>query len=657
MLRLIATQADKSACGFWRNETFHLESSFDQDSLQKFFSETYEPTPIVAPWNGGSGFYPKDNQEGIDAITASSSPRFARYRDAIQICRSLDAVQAGKGTDEEERRTTILRECRNRLPDACVEWLDAAVGIAADGSRSFAPVLGTGGNEGRLDYTNNFMSRVASLLITSSRVLAAASLLSNALLGTRTTNLQSGAAGQYDPGRAGGANQGQGIETDSITNPWDLILTMEGAVTWASGLYRRQGVHYRSVLCSPFTVRTSRIGYGSSSPDDDSRAEVWAPLWSSSATYSEVKYLLREGRASIEGRPAKTALEFAQAVCSLGVDRGINSFVRYSLLKRRGDSYVALPAGTFPVKYRSEGDLVRHFQSFYTSFVERGLPPGAQQLQRGVDAALYDVLLKGGHSRMRELMAAFGRVVRRTITTAEKFYIPFAKLPAAAWLNACGFDSLEVRIAAALASLDHSGICSLSGHLSRQESEFAWSGGSLAERMASVLSRRLQRASALGLATNPLGGQCALDPGDVTPFIEGAVHDDLVEDLVFAFALLDWKNFRISELQREQTSPREILPVYAILKHLFLPGEIRMGDEPKTIRADSRILPLLRTEEISDAAGIACHRLIISGFHPRNEHFQTSVDSIRLAASLLLPVKFSRSMASTIFDLKENETK
>jgi len=42
---------------------------------------------------------------------------------------------------------------------------DAAVGISAEDKRAFAPILGTGGNEGRLDYTNNFMEYVADLLI------------------------------------------------------------------------------------------------------------------------------------------------------------------------------------------------------------------------------------------------------------------------------------------------------------------------------------------------------------------------------------------------------------------------------------------------------------------------------------------------------------
>src|ERR1035438_3266029 len=207
ILRLVAEQADPAARGWWDGDTFTLESKLSPEELLWFFLDRYEPTPIVAPWNGGSGFYPNDNQEGIASIAGASGGRLAEYRNTISACRAFPEVQSGKSVDEDGRRTALLRRCRRQLCDRAVEWLDAAVGIAADGSRSFAPVLGTGGNEGRLDYTNNFMSRIAGLLIAPDPKTAVRELLANALFGDRTTALQPGVAGQYDPGRAGGANQ------------------------------------------------------------------------------------------------------------------------------------------------------------------------------------------------------------------------------------------------------------------------------------------------------------------------------------------------------------------------------------------------------------------------------------------------------------------
>jgi len=661
VLRLLSDQADSEARGWWEGETFTIESSLEEEGIAAFFLERYKPTPILAPWNGGSGFYPKENTEdnyGVTAIANSADPRFAGYRKSIAICREIDEVAAGKGADEEERKTAILRHCRNRLPDDAVEWLDAVIGIESDGSLSFAPILGTGGNEGRLEYTNNFMLRVAALLIGPDSRVPARELLENALFGRRTTALQCGATGQFDPGRAGGANQGAGISLDpkkySTTNPWDLVLTLEGSVAWASGIYRRQGPSYRSILCSPFTVNAMKAGYGSASEKDDARAEVWTPLWRGRIRYAELKTLLREGRATLEGRAATTALEFAEAVCSLGVDRGVDRFVRYSLLKRRGDSYVALPTGTFAAGYRSDADRIRHFRTFFEDFSQSKLPRGAEDLRRGVDTAIFQVLLIGGAARIRELMQALGRMVRRAITTSDT-RLPRLRLNAAEWLNACGFEVPEVRIAAALASIYTREAGSMADNLLRGGPGFAWVGPELPDRLTAVLERRLQMNNAIDGGSNPLFGRCVIHPADATSFIEGSVDDSAIEDLLFAFSALDWNNFDADELNDSCSSRRGVLPVYAVLKHLFLAGEIRIGAEPKKVRADGRILPLLKANRTEEAAQIAVYRLRVAGFRPLEVDYAGGVDARRLAGALLIPVQSGKSLARGIFKEEERE--
>jgi CRISPR-associated protein Csx17 len=643
VLRLVSEQADVDARGCWVGDTFVLETKLSREDLLDFFVVRYDPTPIVAPWNGGSGFYAKDNKEGLTAIVRTSGARFAEYRDTISNCQSFPEVQDGKSGDaEDERRTRILRRCRNRMCDRAVEWLDAAVGIAADGSRAFAPVLGTGGNEGRLDYTNNFMSRIAGLLIEPDPKAPVRDLLANSLFGDRTQALQPGAAGQYDPGRAGGANQGPGVSHEASTNPWDLVLTLEGAVAWASGIYRRQGVGYRAVLCSPFTVRPKKIGYGSASEGDDARAEVWTPLWARPVRYAELRALLREGRASVGGRPATNTLEFAEAASSLGVDRGISRFVRYSLLKRRGDSYVALPAGTFSPGYRSKTDLIRNFQTFFDSF--RDLPKSAEDLKRNVESAIYQALL-ASQQNLCDLMAAFGRMLRRIATTTDA-RVPNRALDAGAWLDACGFqgERPEVRIAAALASIYDREVGRLADNLSRASDHFVWAGVDLPARLTSVLERRLQLASAAQMGGNPLGGSCAIDPGDATRFIDGGLDDTLIEDLLFAFLVLDWQGFVTPE-----HGSVAVLPTYAVLKCLFLPGEIRREGEAKRLVADRRVLSLLTGGFTADAAKIAVDRLRIAGLRPLDVTYGQVADSRRLAASLLIPVRQAELLDCGIF--------
>lgn len=646
VLRLVAEQADPEVRGWWESDTFCQESTLGVADVVEFFLERYGPTPIVAPWNGGSGFYPKDNKEGIEAIAATTAERFAEYRAIIEKCRNFAEVQEGAGDHEDERRSAILRRCRNELSDRGVDWLDAAMGIAADGKRSFPPVLGTGGNEGRLDYTNNFMSRIAGLLIAPDRKTPVRDLLNAALFGGRATALQSGAAGQYDPGRAGGANQGPGVAHETLTNPWDLILTLEGSVAWASGIYRRQGVASTAILASPFTVRPRSIGYGSASKQDEARAEVWTPLWNRPVGYPELRALLREGRASVQGRPATNALEFAEAASSLGVDRGIDRFVRYSLLKRRGDSYVALPTGTFPVRYRSSADLIREFSGVLDGL--RDLPKSVEDLRRGVEAAIYQALLSPSKNRVCELMAAFGRMLRR-IATVSTVELPNRALNANVWLEACGFGDLaEVRVAGALASLWSRNIGTLATHLSRAGSSFAWKGTDLADRLTAVLDRRLQMAMAEELGRNPLGGACEADPGDATLFIEGSVDDALIEDLLFAFLTFDWREFKLW-----RRSPAEVLPVYAVLKMLFLGGEVKCGGESKRLPADRRILSLLSAGSIEPASKMAVHRLRVAGLRPLSVAYAGGVDARRLAASLLIPVRRGRLCAAGVLHKEE----
>ena len=650
VFRLLSEQSDEPVQAFWQDDVLQLRTTLSDSDIAQFFLDRYSPTPIIAPWNGGSGFYEKDRKYGIDAIAGTKGDRFASYREAIEFARSLREVKDGKAAanQEDERRTAILIQCRNFLPDSAVEWLDAAVGIASDGSRSFAPVLGTGGNEGRLDYTNNFMERLTNLLIAPDKKTPVEHLLRNALFADATDALSVGAAtGQYDPGRAGGANQGEGIEGGVATNPWDFILALEGAVAWASGLYRRQGISYGSFLCSPFTVRASRVGYGSSSDQDDARAEIWAPIWTRPCSYRELQVLLREARASVGGRPAETGLQFAEAACSLGVDRRIDLFVRYNLLKRRGDSYVALPAGTFKSGYRSEADLVRELEPALVRIDRAGLPPGCEGLRRNVNEAIYSMLLIGGPQQVRDVVSCLGKLIRRLAITGAGIRVG-GLLNAQSWIAACDSNVKEVRLAAALASVFDPEAGSIRENLASDRKTYAWMGKDLPDRLISVLERRWLTAVAEESRNNPVGGACSLTPGDTTAFIEGDVNDELIEDLLFGFTCVNWKDFR-----SPAGDGAEVMPIYAVLKYLFLPSEIDVGGEKKRLRSDPRVISLLRAGRTEDAAQLAVQRLRIAGLRPVMTDYYGGVDAQRLAASLLIPIRGFGKLAASVLHEEE----
>src|ERR1035441_4254608 len=84
VFRIIGTQADASARGCWHQGRFNLDSQLDGDQLVAFFLKRYEPSPLIAPWNGASGFYEGDDTAGLEAIAGSSVPRLATYSGAIR---------------------------------------------------------------------------------------------------------------------------------------------------------------------------------------------------------------------------------------------------------------------------------------------------------------------------------------------------------------------------------------------------------------------------------------------------------------------------------------------------------------------------------------------------------------------------------------------
>jgi CRISPR-associated protein Csx17 len=107
---------------------FVLETKFESESLVLFFLQQYSPTPLLAPWNGGSGFYLKldlqhflesegkevgfKDREAVDAINAierSDTERLARYRDQIRETKRALAALA----DEVDFRKALEEPLRH----------------------------------------------------------------------------------------------------------------------------------------------------------------------------------------------------------------------------------------------------------------------------------------------------------------------------------------------------------------------------------------------------------------------------------------------------------------------------------------------------------------------------------------------------------------
>ena len=163
VLRILSEQFDSTIRAAWTNGIFVLSGRhLQQEAVSEFFLERYSPTPVLAPWAGGSGFFGSDNRAAVEALVTSELNRIRPYKTAIELVRRILAAErlAEKPADEIKER--LLRRYRREMPDDFIAWMDAALVIQTEG-QAFPPILGTGGNDGRLDFTQNFMQRVVAL--------------------------------------------------------------------------------------------------------------------------------------------------------------------------------------------------------------------------------------------------------------------------------------------------------------------------------------------------------------------------------------------------------------------------------------------------------------------------------------------------------------
>lgn len=461
--RLVAEQVDRASASWWsRDGRFCLRSSLDTNSLVDFFLARYRPTPIVTPWNGGSGFFEGDQQAGIKAIEQSVEPRFSAYREALVASRNLLAGMGLTEKPDKEKKARLLSLARAWLSDAALVWLDAAYAVGEEAR--YPALLGTGGNDGRLDFANNFMQRLADMLLAPPRGRRKSadprSQLEVALFASKKGGaLETVAAGQFAPGVAGGSNMTAGLEADARVNPWDFIFALEGALVFAGAAVRRFDADQRGSASFPFHVMPAAVGYGSSADadSDTARSEIWLPLWSGPAGYGELRALFAEGRLDVSGRRARDGLDAARAVASLGVDRGIDRFERVGILRRNGLAYLAAHLGAVPVREIRHVDLLRDLEPWLEQLDRMDAPPAAvTSALRRLRRAIFDVCQFEGANddkpltRVLEGVGALERAVSRSPKARERVR-PAPSLQAE-WYRAADDGSTEMAIAAAVAS-------------------------------------------------------------------------------------------------------------------------------------------------------------------------------------------------------------
>jgi len=733
ILRLVSEQADPEARGWWEKGIFVLNSKLSETDLVEFFIKHYEPTPIIVPWAGNDFF---DFKEMIDNLRANkyskysstpkgaeiiaafmqiSSPRISKYKTAItqalkafEICGIKKKEEIEKNKKRKAHYTAILRSI---VPDEVVPWIDAAIIISQTATVTNWLLGAGGGNDGNTHFSDNFMQNLYDVLPEFDELRKkpgdtykiSSSLLQNAIFGTFTHNLiKDRTSALYDPGAVGGPNATTGMERKSISNPWNIILLFEGIIGFAGAIYRRLNplaVTNQTFPSFPFhffhniTTEANTV----EKEEEDGR-EQWVPIWERPATWSEISYILKEGRAEIGKRNANQGIDMARALTSLGIDRGLKGFFRYGILKGRvgGENYVSTTLlGFFPPRYIPQVKLLDEIDGYLFKLSKavknkksKNIRPKIQEIRTRLLSGIWRYTRSQERRDLLQILIYLGELEREIriqkgaiLSSSPEDTIQPITIKKD-WLIETFDGSMEYEIALSMAYMH--GIKELNKPIrcylepvekkgdaprfqwKKDSNTQCWTTSSLPQNILCLLERLIIDAGKHSLRQLPLSSAFLLDLNHIRAFLFGYVNDSYIDKLIWGILLASHtfpENLRFNKQDR-------LLPplprAYALLKLLFLPRPLvrewdaererwrwrlaRSDEEGISIRPEPRILSLLRADHVGEACRLAYQRLRASGLQPLPAPHTHSppresewceihgIDSQRLAAALLFPI-------------------
>ncbi|WP_297830254.1 type I-U CRISPR-associated protein Csx17 [Thermomonas sp.] len=724
VLRLLSAKYPETR-GSWRGDRFVLMTSLDREGIERFFLHEYEPTPIISPWSGRAGFLEGDDGQDskrkgaviLGRIEGASGCRFAKYRQVISSIRNvpviqqldqirtdrkrLDALKKAKRLDkagadqlsmskrqEVELKNALLRSLRNELDDSALPWIDACFALFGD-DRSPGPLLGSGGNEGSMDFSINHVGYLLELIdeTTDEPLPTSARLLGGSLFADTVPRESSSNIGFLNTTATGGANMTSGFEGGSTGNIWDSVLAMEGAILFASLTTKRLESTSSGRPSFPFAVTPSFAGSGSLAAKESARPELWLPTWGGMTTLAEVSTLLADGRVTKGRIEARNGIDMLQAIASLGSDRGITAFNRFGFYERRGlGYYVATHLGRFDVpevaneswitnELRQHGwlDVFRNFASGDNT------PTRFATLRKRLEDALFALSGKTpGKPEAQALLVLLGQI-QSALASSSKAREAVRPVPRLSerWVIAVDDGTPALRIAKALAGLR--GVDGVPLPIRAQifpverrwakwitpesdESHRLCDGfkGRPADTLPALLARRLWLAERFGMDDKPLESPAGATLADLAAFLRDDAMDARIADLLPGLALCDIPQ----EIDRSG-GEGGVPAAFALMKLALTPERALRS---LGALADGQSLPVPTGMLAQLAAGnhdnravtIAWRRLRASGLSPRFTLNAlptfAGIDPKRAAAALLIPLRFGATATLARAVLKQPET-
>lgn len=562
---------------------------------------------------------------------------------------------------------------------------------------SFNPVLGSGGNAGKRDFSDGWRRAIYALAPSAPSDAADAenerrekrAHLKALLLGEPVTwmlDKLNAASWFSDANKL--YNSGQRPFRDGGVSPWAMALACEGLAFLAGGASRRLGARARAAGAFPFVTRASAPCAGGEAGRD--LAEVWAPLWDRPMTVREAQALFARGRAEVRGRGVLTPSAFATAILRRGVDAGIAEFRRFVLGRTTSrNTFEPRFEGALRVRtrsYQATSESASFATTASTAF-ERLLAlidqfPADRKVGKrwrfvGLRGPLEAAMLRAasapsdpeaGCAVLDAAVAALDRVDRTR--AFRKRQIAWQPLPVA-WAPALFGDEapgLEARLALACVSafpieyplaLYRFGVDLERGrfvHADRPPARWVWRPGPLAPVLSDVVHRRTVDWEAARDDMEPIRFPMPVASAHVDLWLNGRVDDELLGSWLSRLALFDWR-FVPSGVRTLATpgtggqSPSGSLCLFGLLAPLFdLRPVSRQPAVPtanllprecgaRTPGAARALVNLLRSRQVEAAVRLATSRYAMAGAALVRSAVQWDVEGPeRLIASLLFPV-------------------
>jgi CRISPR-associated protein Csx17 len=632
--------------GWWSEAgTFWLRSRKSTDELVEWFTEEREPDVFVRPWNPD----PNEDRRALQDLPESwnrarralefsvrqveKSEELKGLRRKLQARkadlkrRGLDAKQDPEvrqlGADVEKASQILgTQALRSLAPESVLACFDCSRVTTTDGSTVYAPLLGSGGNDGKRDFMLVYLRQLRATQ--ADRARSAAWLRS--ALGLEVTSsapLPKESGNSWFPDSVKIHNSGQeGFFTEQMASPWAYLLACEGVRSLAGGSSRRLGINANPSGTFPFVFMPP--AYSTKEEAKKTDAEFWAPLWNKPAKWSEVASLLRAGRAAVSGNAARKPHQVAEALLARGVDRGISAFQRFSLdHTTSANTFEVIPLGRF--RTRDSDGVAAQCLAELEEWHDR-LPQDSTKVVVGIRRRVEDAILHVCEApceavRWERLLVTCAdaelRIARNKSFRAQSRGLPPLSVEWLRFASAGAVDG-EFLFAAAVGSITNL----------RQNifgAKRAWAGIDLLQDLTEILRRRLLDDS--GTEGVPLAGRYACPPKVLAAFLNGLLDERRIQTLIPAFALLAWNpNWRTglpglppsgTESLRGACVPMPL----TLMKCLFQPVNLRLGNRRAfgDVKFAPRCPEALATLLAGDAARAVQHasrRLRACGLRP-----------------------------------------